>query len=105
MVYPLRLAAASTNSCCPTNREPGIGSSPDKRGSQYRLHQVRWWPKARPDAIAELARLAKQAASETAKVAARRELLDSAYGHVLPRILGTVEHGPSQLQGKLTAAR
>src|SRR5262245_25317320 len=64
MVYPLRLAAASTNSCCPTNREPGIGSSPDKRGSQYRLHQVRCWPKARPDAIAELARLAKQAASE-----------------------------------------
>src|SRR5262245_36104847 len=44
MVSPLRLAAASTSSCCPTNREPGIGSSPDIIRSQYRLHPVRWLP-------------------------------------------------------------
>src|SRR5262245_16367998 len=44
MLSPLMLAAASTSSSGPTNREPGIGSSPDIIRSQYRLHPVRWLP-------------------------------------------------------------
>lgn len=45
-----------------------------------------------PDAIKTLAKLAKQADSDAAKIAACRELLDRAYGKASQPIAGDEEH-------------
>jgi hypothetical protein len=49
-----------------------------------------------PEAIAELARLATNAESEAARVAACRELLDRGNGRAVQPIQGTMEYGVSQ---------
>jgi len=55
-----------------------------------------------PEAIAELARLAKHALSEQARVAAIKELLDRGYGRSVQPVVGTLEHGAEAVNGCLT---
>jgi len=52
-------------------------------------------------AIKELARLAAKAESETARVAAIKELLDRGYGKAMQPIQGTVEYGISEQLSEL----
>jgi hypothetical protein len=56
-----------------------------------------------PEAIAELARLAKHALSEQARVAAIKELFDRGYGRSVQPLVGTLEHGVSQQLATLSA--
>ena len=52
--------------------------------------------RAGPGALKELARIATQGESEAAaRVAARREILDRAYGKAMQPIQGTVDYGIS----------
>ena len=54
-----------------------------------------------PEAIAELARLATQAESEAARVAAIKELLDRGYGRAVQPIEGSVTYGVSEQLAEL----
>jgi hypothetical protein len=54
-----------------------------------------------PGAIAELARLATQAESEAARVAAIKELLDRGYGRAVQPIEGTMKYGVSEQLAEL----
>lgn len=51
-----------------------------------------------PDAISELARLAKEAESEAARVAAIKELLDRAYGKAAQAVTGEQGEGPVKIE-------
>ena len=57
-----------------------------------------------PDAIAELARLAKQGRSEMVRIAAIRELLDRGYGKACQPVEGQVQFGISAELERLLAA-
>src|SRR5262245_54567988 len=54
-----------------------------------------------PEAIAELARLATQAESEAARVAAIKELLDRGYGRAMQPIEGSMTYGVSEQLAEL----
>ena len=66
-----------------------IGQSGNPGGRPKAVQEVRELARAHcPDAIAELARLAVKAKSETARIAAIRELLDRGYGKAVQAIEG-----------------
>jgi hypothetical protein len=54
-----------------------------------------------PDALKELARLARSAESEAARVAACREILDRAYGKAMQPISGDMTYGISEQLAQL----
>jgi hypothetical protein len=76
-------AENSEESRAPSSKRPTIPTRPvRKSGGRPRvIAELRELARAHaPEAVAELARLAKDAKSETARIAAIKELLDRAYG-------------------------
>lgn len=57
-----------------------------------------------PDAIEELARLARKVESEAGRVAACREILDRTYGKAMQPIEGNMTYGISQQLSEIFAA-
>jgi hypothetical protein len=81
-------------------RRPGSGrkkGTPNKVTAEIKELAQKYGP----EAIAELARLATNAESEAARVAACRELLDRGNGRAVQPIQGTMEYGVSQQLAEL----
>src|SRR5262245_58219601 len=81
-------------------RRPGSGrkkGTPNKVTAEIKQLAQQYGP----EAIAELARLATQAESEAARVAAIKELLDRGYGRAAQPIEGSVTYGVSEQLAEL----
>jgi len=81
-------------------RRPGSGrkkGTPNKVTAEIKQLAQQYGP----EAIAELARLATQAESEAARVAAIKELLDRGYGRAVQPIEGSMTYGVSEQLAEL----
>jgi hypothetical protein len=81
-------------------RQPGSGrkkGSPNKITAEIKALAHKYGP----DALKELARLARGAESEAARVAACREILDRAYGKAMQPISGDMTYGISEQLAEL----
>jgi hypothetical protein len=81
-------------------RRPGAGrkkGTPNKVTAEIKQLAQKYGP----EAIAELARLATQAESEAARVAAIKELLDRGYGRAVQPIEGSMTYGVSEQLAEL----
>ena len=81
-------------------RRPGSGrkkGTPNKVTAEIKELAQKYGP----EAIAELARLATQAESEAARVAAIKELLDRGYGRAVQPIEGSMTYGVSEQLAEL----